>query len=185
MAQSKLSPSRLVRRGWGEETRADKHGLIELSAAPVTRDTWHQPAVTRDTWWGGGRRRSWCWCSPAASQGPRVRHVSRARRVAWTPVRRVAWTRGTRALHVAPRGAWRRRARRTWRRRRGWRRGCTAASGSGTRGPRWDVNQYPVQIYRGGPIVSAAVRHSSTDEDKDGVSVEIYPGPGAGVRRHK
>ena len=32
--------------------------------------------------------------------------------------------------------------------------------------------------------MSAAVR-PSTDEDRDGVSVEIYPRPAAGVRRHK
>ena len=49
---------------------------------------------------------------------------------------------------------------------------CQSVSGADT--PRWSHC-----------IVSAAVRHSSTDEDKDGVSVEIYPGPGAGVRRHK
>ena len=48
MAQSKLSPSRLVKRGWGEETRADKQGLIELSAAPVTRDTWRHARPGED-----------------------------------------------------------------------------------------------------------------------------------------
>ena len=32
----------------GEETRADKQGLIELSAAPVTRDTWRHARPGED-----------------------------------------------------------------------------------------------------------------------------------------